>query len=424
MAARQHILSPTALQGLRRLALFLAMLMSGGLLIIPRVPLMIAIIGLCVIIKGPTLGMKRNMGPVAVILFAIFVIALVGVQGFDFQSVATRFANFIVGLALVALYLGEPRDSLTDDLQPIFRLMGLQILATVFLAIVLPNAFAGVVSSGATYNTLFWLLTYPTGVETGSILVRPSGFFFEPGVFQIYINIFLFMALFIRRKWYDIPLALVGILLLQSTTGILITLVLIGAWYLQRFSKATFSEKFLVAIVGPFLAVPLILIAVQNVDQKVNGQLRGSSWAREYDFYTGLNVIKAHPLLGVGFDNNRYKQEAARLGYDAGELDFRSTADRSSSNGLIALIASLGIPLSIPFLLALFRQRFFPNRLLFGVVLTLSFFGEAIMLTPFFLMIIFSAMLSSGRAARRHANPAISHPQPDPVHPMARPVPR
>jgi hypothetical protein len=187
--------------------------------------------------------------------------------------------------------------------------------------------------------------------------------------------------------------------LLQSTTGILIACVLIGAAYLQRLGKATISEKLLIAIVGPILAVPIILVAAQNINSKVSGDYRGSGWARQYDFYTGLNVIKAHPWLGVGFDNDRYKAEASRLGYGGTELDFRATADRSSSNGLIALIASIGIPMSIPFLLAIFRQKFFRRPLLFGAVLTLSFFGEAVMLTPFFIMIMFSAMLSQQRRA-------------------------
>lgn len=435
MAARQHILSPTALQALRRLALFFAMLMSGGLMIFPRVPLMLAILALCVVIKGPTLGIKRNMGPIAVVLFAIFVIAVVGAQGFDAMSVATRFANFIVGLALVALFLGEPKETLANDLIPIFRLMCIQIIATVVVAIILPNAFVAIPVLDAVYNTVFWIFTYHVTIETSSIFVRPDGFFFEPGVLQIYINIFFFIALFIRRKAYDIPLAVISILLLQSTTGILIACVLIGASYLQRFSKATFSEKFLVAIVGPILAVPIIFVAAQNINAKVSGDYRGSSWARQYDFYTGVNVIKAHPWLGVGFDNDRYKAEASRLGYGGTELDFRSTSDRSSSNGLIALIASIGIPMSIPFLLAMFRQKFFRRPLLFGVLLTLAFFGEAVMLTPFFIMIMFSAMLSQQRRAaapaRRPQRPmapgapgpgAPGNAAPAPPQPAFRPV--
>ncbi|MBI2262599.1 MAG: hypothetical protein HYU62_13155, partial [Caulobacterales bacterium] len=129
----------------------------------------------------------------------------------------------------------------------------------------------------------------------------------------------------------------------------------------------------------------------------------GSSWARTYDFYTGVNVILAHPLVGVGFDDERYKREAARLGYADTRLDYSSTAERSSSNGLIALIASIGIPMSLPFLVAIFRQRFFPKPLLFGMMLVLAFTGEALMLTPFFLMLLFSAMLSRKRAVTTRA---------------------
>ena len=177
---------------------------------------------------------------------------------------------------------------------------------------------------------------------------------------------------------------------------------------MQRFHRAGPGEKLASILIAPLLAAPLLYVAVDNFTEKTSGDLRGSSLARTYDFYTGVNVILAHPLTGVGFDNERYKREAARLGYADTELGYRSTAERSSSNGLIALIASIGIPMSIPFLVAIFRQRFFPKPLLFGMLLVLSFNGEALVLTPFFLMLLFSAMLSSKRPLTHQAGPRSS----------------
>lgn len=403
MAAHQHILSPGMVQQLRRLAIFLAMLMSGGSLIFPRVPLLIAILGLCFLIKGPTFGVRRELGFVAVVLIGVFIVAVAGADGFNAMAVVTRFANFIAGIALLSLYLDQPSDTLARDVQPIFRWMGLQIIGTVLLAALVPQVFTTISIEDANYQTFLYIFTYHNLLETTSLLVRPDGFFFEPGVFQIYMNIYLFIALFMFRSRYDIPLALIGLALLQSTTGILITCLLLAAAYARRFGEAQHAEKFLVMLAAPFLAIPLIFFAAQNVNDKFNGEMRGSSWAREYDLRTGLNIIAAHPLVGVGFDNERYKREAARLGYDQGELDFRSTVDRSSSNGLVSLVASIGIPMSIPFLIALFRQRFFGQRLLFGGILVLSFLSEAIMLTPFFLMLMFSAMLAVKRRAPNRA---------------------
>lgn len=402
MAARHHILSPKALQALRRLAIFFAMLMSGGNLAVPRIPLLILVLGICFLCRGPTFGVKRDMWAIGLVLFGVLIVATLGSQGVDILALATRYANFIAGVALLGLYLPEPRDTIIRDLRPILQFMGFQIIGTVLLAMFLPQVFRPWPINDVMYQTVLWVFTYHSSIANAGGLVRPDGFFWEPGVFQIYMNIFLFTALFITRRRLDVALAIVGVLLLQSTTGLLIAVMLLGVSFAQGFHRASAGEKLAAVLVAPLLAAPLLLIAVGNFTEKTSGELRGSSWARTYDFYTGVNVILAHPLVGVGFDNERYKREAARLGYADTRLDYSSTAERSSSNGIVALIASIGIPMSLPFLIALFRQRFFPKQLLFGMMLLLSFTGEALMLTPFFLMLLFSAMLSRKRE--------VSHP--------------
>lgn len=407
MAARHHMFGPATLQTLRRLAIFFAMLMSGGNLIFPRIPLLILVLGICFLVRGPAFGVKRDMWAIGFLLFGVLAVVTLGSQGVDIVALATRYANFLAGVALLGLYLAEPRDTLIRDLRPIFQLMVVQIIGTVVLALFFGQFFRSALVNDMLYQTIFWVFTFHTNVVDASVLVRPDGFFWEPGVFQIYMNIFLFMSLFVTKRRADVALATVGVLLLQSTTGLLIALMLFGVSFVQGFYRSSSGEKLAAIIVAPLLAVPLLLIAVENFTQKTSGDLRGSSWARTYDLYTGINVILAHPIVGVGFDDERYKREAARLGYAESELDFSSTVDRSTSNGLVALIASIGIPMSLPFLIAIFRQRFFPKPLLFGMLLVLSFVGEALVLTPFFLMLLFSAMLSRKREA---AHPAVRSP--------------
>lgn len=419
MAARPHVLGPAALQTLRRLAIFFAMLMSGGNLAAPRIPLLILVLGLCFLVRGPSLGVKRDMWAIGFVLFGVLIIAAFGSQGVDIMAIATRYANFIAGVALLGLYLPEPKDTLIRDIRPIFVLMVFQIIGTVLAAIFLPQLFRTALVNDMLYQTVFWVFTYHSSLADAGGLVRPDGFFWEPGVFQIYMNIFLFMSLFVTRRRVDVALAVVAILLLQSTTGLLIMVMLFAVNFVQRFHRAGPGEKLASILVAPLLAAPLLYIAVDNFTEKTSGDLRGSSLARTYDFYTGVNVILAHPLTGVGFDNERYKREAARLGYANTELGYSSTAERSSSNGLVALIASIGIPMSIPFLVAIFRQRFFPKPLLFGMLLVLSFTGEALVLTPFFLMLLFSALLSSRRPVTHPAGPRSS----DIPAPPAAPAP-
>jgi hypothetical protein len=395
MTSGYLIINPVTAQNLRRLALFLAMLMSGGNLIFPRLPLMIGILALCLLCKGITLGVRREMTPIILVLMGVFVVAIIGYEGIDLVAVATRYANFIVGVALLGLYLTEPRDTISKDLLPIFRLMGAQAFLTIVFALFASNLFSPVIVGETIYYTILWVFTYHVTISSDTGLVRPDGFFFEPSAFQIYMNLFLFISLFITRKKSDIFTALASVFMIQSTTGILIGLFLVAAYSSFKFKTSNIVARFLLLAVAPFVVMPLLVIASMNIESKITGEYRGSTWARQYDFYTGLNVIRANPVFGIGFDYERYKTEAQRVGYDSGELAFSSTADRTNSNGLLMLIISIGIPMSLPFLFAIFRQRFFKPGLVFGVLLGLSFMGQAIMLTPFFLMIIFSAMLTT-----------------------------
>ena len=399
MASRYLSINPVTSQNLRRLALFLAMLMSGGNLVFPRLPLMIGILALCLLCKGITLGVRREMAPIGLVLMGVLVVAILGYEGIDLVAVATRYANFIVGIALLGLYLTEPRDTISKDLLPIFRLMGVQAFLTIVLALFASDLFSPRLVEDTVYYTVFWVFTYHVTIASDTGLVRPDGFFFEPSAFQIYMNLFLFISLFITRKRTDIFMALASVVLVQSTVGIVIGLFLVTAYYSLKFKASGLVARFLLLAVAPFVVMPLLVIASMNLESKITGDYRGSTWARQYDFYTGLNVIKANPLFGIGFDYERYKTEARRVGYDAGELDFSATADRTNSNGLLMLLISIGIPMALPFLFAMFRQRFFNPGLVFGVLLGLAFMGQAVMLTPFFLMIIFSAMLSSTKSA-------------------------
>jgi O-antigen ligase len=191
-----------------------------------------------------------------------------------------------------------------------------------------------------------------------------------------------------------------AVLATQSTTGILIAMILLGYSLLQKVILRSFRGKLLLTLLLALLAAPpVIYLAYNNVTDKLYGETEGSSWAREYDFYTGLKMIAEYPMLGIGFDHKRYLAESVRVGYDYTQLSVESLDERTTSNGLIYLGYSIGLPFTFIFLFGVLRQKFFQHRLLIGLLLILSLFGEAIVFTPFILMIIFSAFISSRKTA-------------------------
>lgn len=384
----------------RRIILLLAMLMSGGSLLLPRLPVLVLIVVLCLAAREWMIDLKREMLPAVALLAIIFSVALLRTEGGEPESTAIRFANFIAGLLLLDVYLRADSGALQRDLYAILKLMAWQSVLTVLLGETLSWLFVPIDVQDTFYYSLLGVFNYHYTLEESTALVRPDGFFYEPGVLQIYLNIFVYLALFVFRSTRWSILAVVALFATQSTTGVIICLILVGTYvttrYINRGSLPARIAKVMFAVV---LIVPLVFVASGNIKQKLTGESQGSFLVRQYDLLTGVNVVLENPWLGIGFDYDQYHRAANRLGYADTSLPGQLTVDRSNSNGVVFLLYSIGIPLSIPFLIGMFRQVLFPQRVLMGMLLLLGLMSESIIFTPFFLMIIFSGLLLRRRVA-------------------------
>lgn len=390
----------------RRSALVLCILCSGGMLLFPRIPMLFAMLVLCFMV--PRWRFSARLEPVLVLLSAILVLAFLQPGGFNAETMAVRYANFAAGLILLNAYLQFDSGQLSEDLYVILKWMAWQCLLTVLLAFVAGFLFTTVtVPGGGVYQTVLLLLNYHTTIDDNPIFVRPDGFFFEPGVYQIYLNLYLYMALFMFRDKRQALLGTIAVFATQSTTGIVIAAILLAAFAVRWVRDQRWSKVAGRVLLGAVLAVPLGVFVYANVNDKLTGDTRGSSLARQYDLLTGVNVAMAHPWIGIGFDHGTYRSIANNMGFIETELSDEFTADRDSTNGVVYLLYSLGIPLAIVFLIGMFRQQFFPNKMLVGLLLMLSLLGESILFTPFFLLLIFSGLL---RRPRRRQAPPVSQP--------------
>ncbi|WP_423607202.1 O-antigen ligase family protein [Sphingomonas sp. MS122] len=381
---------------LRRLALFMGMMLTGGLFIFPRIPMLVGIVVLALVLKGPTLGIRRAMAPIFLLLVVVFAVTLIGGGGLPLGDVATRYANFAGGILLLGLYLDLPRSTMAGDLYFFGKIFSLQAVLTVILAETVNGLFRPVAfDQDLIYNTIGFIFTYHVMLEDSTRFLRPDGFFYEPAVLQIYLNIQLYIALFIfkNRTWG--AAALLGVLATQSTTALIVSGGILAVYYVRLLPTATALEKLAGLIVAPVVAIFLTFVAVENFQAKFTGVSVGSTWAREYDAYTGLNVAAHYPLTGIGFGSEQYFQAAMKYGYFETQLNDTHVVNRSqaNSNGIVMLLYMMGIPLALVFLFGLFRQRFFPHKLVFFFIAFTSLIPEPLALNPFFLMLIFSGLL-------------------------------
>jgi hypothetical protein len=392
ISAALPVTSVTSRTARRRTALVIAMILSGGLLFFPRLPLLAVLLVLCFIDRGATLTISRRMLPGWLWLAAVLALTLVRPGVVDIGSTAVRFANFAGAMALLRMYLEAPEGALANDLRAILPWMSWQAILTVPFGHLLGTLALSTTFDDATYHSFLLIFTWHDSLIGDSPIIRPDGLFWEPGVFQIYLNLHLLTALFWRRNWTQAGLAITAIIATQSTTGLLIAGVqlLAVAWpVLSRGDILQRTVKFagLLAILLPFAA-----LTVANVTDKFFGEARGSAWARQYDLITGLNIVSQYPLGGIGFDHKRYQALGGVFGFDDTELSVESLEDRGSSNGIVQVFYSIGIPLGFFFIFGLFRNLFLRPRWLVGTILTLAMIGEALAYTPIFSMFALSGM--------------------------------
>lgn len=380
---------------LTKVILVLAILSSGGSMIFPREPMLILIIALALI---GTKGMvKKSLIPLFFLIVIIMLLAAFQPGGLGL-SFFIRSINFIAAFVLLNYLLHQEDYKILSNLNDILIFLPYQALITFLLAKFLPFLFMNVEINGTSYKSIGLLFTFHEMLESDSAFPRPDGFFYEPGVFQFYLNLFLFLSLFVFKRYRTSVIVCIAIFTLQSSTGVLIMLIQIIALLLftpefSKYFKSWVTKTAIILVLIP----PIILLAQQNIEKKLTGESRGSFLARQYDLLSGINAVYQNPILGIGFDYKNYKKIAGTMTFEGIGLDELPVAafdDReTSSNGFVYMLYSIGIPISLVLIFGMFNQYYFPNKILFGLLIVLSLVGEMLVFTPFFLVLIFSGII-------------------------------
>jgi hypothetical protein len=387
----------------RRAALFTAILMSGGLLFIPRLPLLVILFILYAIVQRDTI-IRYALFPALGFIALVLGLEVARPGAADVLQIFIRGANFIAALLMANMYYKAGSNAFKSDLYSIVRWFPAQSVATAVLATMFPFLFIQIPGTEI-YTFLMVLFHHTTDTSLSFGIVRPDGLFWEPGVFQIYLNFCLYLALFERRDLRMSILSAAGVIFTQSTTGIFIAIALITIYTLSGLKK----EKLLQSLAFGALLVPIALYATLNFANKFEGDARGSFIARQYDTLTGLAVAGEYPLIGVGFDVDNYMREAAILGYADLDIDIAVFDDRrGNSNGLVQPLYSLGFVLGTVFLICMLRQSFFKRRILVGLILVVSMTSEPLLFSPFFLMLIFTGMTTRKMPEHHSTSRALS----------------
>jgi len=195
---------------------------------------------------------------------------------------------------------------------------------------------------------------YLAGMQTnqiGEAIARSFGIFWEPGVYQIYLNIAVVFLLFFQNdiKGKQLIILAVAIVLTFSTTGyIVLALIIVVYTFFNPQEKEL--KKHYIGVITLIVLVSLVLVqflGYELVIDRVFGKLTGTNSSRDASrlgsIIVNTYIFIQHPLAGVGMKN----MEAVFVKYSNFLLDIPTA---HNTNTTLYQFAAHGVFWGIPFL--------------------------------------------------------------------------
>ena len=329
---------------------------------------------------------------ILIFIFIYFLYSLIISFGkSDMIFLAYRFHDIISAFLLINYILVRKIDIL-KEINYVFRFIIIHafigfILSVFFFDLFSPISYLTDEKIGISRFLLFFA---PNSSYLG--IHRAQGLFWEPGVLQIYLNIFLFILLSINQKkeWFFILITSFLILATLSTTGFIIFSITI----IYFFSGIILRKPIFVIL---FLLTSPLFYGYYNftkiiLNDKFDGDRVGSYEARRFDALNSLNIILDNPF-GIGFNHEKYQEIARNNIYN---IDSLVKTDRASTNGILILFVSTGVFFGFMFLTMLFFQNILQkNKFLVFLIIVFSLSSEPLFFSPFFIIFALSSFVSS-----------------------------
>lgn len=259
------------------------------------------------------------------------------------------------------------------------------------------------------YFTFYWLFWYnDSGGPSFYHGLRPCGFNWEVGIWQLFLNLNFLFALYEKRSIQKILLAILAAVSVFSTTGIILV-CFVYILYFFVFSKKIKFAQILIPLFFVAISYPILMA---NVDEKLNGKHSGSGMTRVADIFTGVNLLLDYPFFGTDPEsatatNNismyKIKEKFWKGNYTDGTFDGFMTV--SNSNGIIIFLLDWGLPIGLYLLYRSIRNNLFIDQrlsIVFMLTIYFSIFSEAISRTSFFYFFVLSTFLLASH--KKHIN--------------------
>lgn len=323
------------------------------------------------------------------ILFIVFVVLNAFVCLRTTPNLIYRLLIFLL-IYLVLLFADQFRIDFDEFICSTIVLLAVVSLtiyvATHVLNIPIPYSYFYLENNGVRYISyagLYFEQGY-VNQQFGLSLYRMTGPFWEPGVYQIFLNYALYKYVFKENVSKFIPIVLVvDLFLTMSAAGWLCT---IGIIILRLSSSNRMTRKSKILISMLLITVGVVaasfVISAKFSETYAN---KSSAYIRINDFLLAAELFVENPIYGTGFNNTK-PFELRNI--------YNTTAYLGSSNGLMTIAYSTGIIglvfVLLPFIIHISRTHKYDKcQSVFYVCMILFFnFVEPVYYFPFMLYVL------------------------------------
>lgn len=196
--------------------------------------------------------------------------------------------------------------------------------------------------------TFFYLLNVVPSDLIDSIY-RNGGIYWEPGMYQVFLNFALVYYLFNKHLKYRKLIVFyltINVILTISVSGYALTCLIFSIYAIRN--PAT---KGLYKLLARIIIIVVLVGILPTVLDLITAKQDTSSYSKRYfDLVLAWDVFQEHPMMGYGMVNDAYAKAYFRY---VGEV-------RPSSNGLMNILMGTGILGAIIYFVCYFRSlKFF-----------------------------------------------------------------
>jgi hypothetical protein len=375
-----------------RYILFTSILLSGSLYpivfggVIPTILILVAVVIL--------LFFKFSLNLKLFKLFTIYLLVILSILFVHFflngsNNHENEFFKFIfrviTAFSILFIYSLYKREIVTDFIW-VMNLLLFHSIINFLLGFVLVQYLVPVNTERInclTYKHVFFYFSESNSI--GFSFLRNQGVFWEPGVLSVFLNILLFVYLFIKPNMSRAILVFIMVFTTFSTTGLVLSVLLFIVKYNKRI-RSSFAALF-IAIAALLVLIPVL---IGNINDKVVGNGQASFYLRTFDLLISLQMVTEHPIKGIGFGGEVYKmvQEQNNMFLQSDLFE-----GRGNTNSIVYIFIAFGVPIAIYILYLLYNQKVFdhPSKYLGFFLLVISLSTEPLISSVLFLIILFSS---------------------------------